>query len=66
VAAAADSNQQHLFAAEVHRRHDVGHVGATRNQSRMPVDHAVVHLARRFVTRVAWLDQAAKQAGSEA
>jgi hypothetical protein len=40
VPAASDGHQELLFATEVHRRHDVGHVGATRNQARAAVDHA--------------------------
>ena len=65
VPAAADGHQQLLLAAELHRRHDVGHVGAARNQSRAPVDHSVVHFASRVVTRIARLDQPSAQAGPE-
>ena len=63
--AAADSHQQFLLAAELHRRYDVGHVGAAGNQSRVPIDHPVVYFASRVVTRISWLDQTSAQAGSE-
>ena len=63
--AAEDGNSQLLLAPELHRRHDVGHVGAARDQSRAPVDHRVVYLASRVVTRIVWLDQSSVQAGSE-
>ncbi len=65
VSAAADGHQQLLLASEIHRRHDVGYVRAARNQSWAPVDHRVVYLASRVVTRIAWLNQPAVQAGPE-
>src|SRR5208283_1007107 len=63
--AAADGHQHFLLAAELHRRHDVGHVSAARNQSWAPVDHPVVYLASRVVSRIGWFDQTSAQAGSE-
>ena len=42
-----------LLAPEVHRRDDVGDVGAARDQQRPLVDHAVVERARLVVVGVA-------------
>ena len=53
VAAAADRHQQLVLAAEVHRRDDVGDVGAAGDQARPPVDHPVVDLAGLVVLGVA-------------
>src|SRR5579862_8501886 len=63
--AAANRHQQLLLAPKFHRSHHVRHVRAPRNHSRPPLNHRVVHLARRVVTRIPGLDQLPVQTGSK-
>ncbi len=59
VAAAADGEEQAVFAGEVDGGDDVGGVGAAGDQGRALVDHGVVDRARLVVARIAGLDEAA-------
>src|SRR6202142_1188633 len=65
VPAAAYGHQQLLLAPEIYSRDHVRHVGAPRNQSRPPLYHPVVDLARRLVAGIAPLDQPSAQAAPE-
>src|SRR6202021_2331029 len=57
---------QHLLPPpKFPRRHHIRHVHAPRNQPRPPLNHRVVHLARRVVTRIPGLDQLPAQTGSK-
>jgi hypothetical protein len=47
--------------AEIHRRDDVGHVGASDVEERPLVDHRVVELARLLVFRVVAADDWARR-----
>ena len=61
VAAAADRRQQVIFPAKIHGRDHVGHVHATRNQTRALIDHAVVDFARRLISGVRGLDKLSRK-----
>src|SRR4029077_9860942 len=54
---AADRDEQIVLSSEAHGGNDVRHVRATGNQSRLFVDHPVVHLAGFIVILVTWFDQ---------
>jgi hypothetical protein len=56
VAAAADGDEELMFAAEIDRRDNVCHIDAARDGTRWPIDHAVVDFARLIVGRVIRLD----------
>jgi len=57
VAAAANRDEHFLRPREIHRRDDVGDVGAARDQPGAPLNHGVVDRARGVVLRVPGLDQ---------
>ena len=65
VAAAADGDGQAVLAPEVHRRDDVGDVGAAGDQPRPEVDHAVVERARRVEAGIAGGEHVAAQGRPE-
>src|SRR6202453_2483297 len=52
VPAATNRHEQALLPGELYRRHDIGYVGAARDQSWAPLDHRVVHFASSFVACV--------------
>lgn len=62
VAAAAYSDEQALIAAEIHRRHNIGNIGAAHDKKGPFVDHAVVKHSRFFVARVVAPDEGSMQA----
>ena len=50
--ASANSDRQLVLAAEIHRRHDIGHISAFGDEKRPLVDHRVVELSRVIVVRM--------------
>jgi hypothetical protein len=44
---------------------DGGHIDTARNETRPPVNHAIINLARRCIARLARLKQLATEAGLE-
>ena len=65
VAAAANGHDQVVLAAKIDRRDDVRHIAATGDQAGPPIDHGVVDLSSRVVTRVALFDELSAEAGFE-
>ncbi len=61
VPAAAHRERQLLLAGKIHCCHHVCGIHTLRDQPGPPVNHAVVHFARRFVVKIAGLDQPATQ-----
>ena len=56
VAAAANGHDQVVLAAKIDRGDDVRHIAATGDEAGPPIDHGVVDLSSRIVTRVALFD----------
>ena len=59
--AATDRQQEIILSCKIHRANDVGHIYATRDETRLLVDHPIVHLARFVVILVPRLYQPAAQ-----
>src|SRR4051794_36960508 len=57
MASTADRDPHLIIAAETHRGHDVRHIGALGDQSRLAADHGIVNLPGALVTRVLRLNQ---------
>src|SRR5438445_253775 len=58
---ATDRKEHIILSRKIHRAHYVCHVDAAGNQTRLFMDHPVVHLAGFVVILVARLDQSAAQ-----
>ena len=58
---ATDRKEHIILSRKIHRADYVCHVDAAGNQTRLFMDHPVVHLARFVVILVARLDQSAAQ-----
>src|SRR5208282_1559285 len=65
VAAAANGYDQVVLAAKIDRGDDVRHIAATGDQAGPPIDHGVIDLSSRVVTRVALFDELSAEAGFE-
>ena len=52
MATAADGNAQALVAAKIHRRNDIGDIGAAHDEPRPLVDHGVIEFAGSIIVRV--------------
>src|ERR1700719_1552064 len=65
MSAAANGEQEFVFAGKIHARDDVCHVGAARDRQWFFVDHRVVNLARLGVIGVRGLNDRAAQARLE-
>src|ERR1700690_590208 len=63
MAAAANGYDQFVLAAKINRRDNVRHIAATGDQVGPPVDHGIVDLSRRVVTRVALFDELSAEIG---
>ena len=61
VAAAANREEQIVFAGKVYGTNYVRDIRAARDQARFFMDHAVIDLAGVIIICVAWLDQASTQ-----
>src|SRR5437879_9187287 len=59
--AATDRKEHIILSREIHRPNYVRHVDAAGNQTRLFMDHPIVHLARFVIILVARLDQSAAQ-----
>jgi hypothetical protein len=65
VSAASDSNEEAILTSEVDYRENVGHIGTTRDQSGMFIDHSVVDFPCRIVALIAWLKEFSTETGFE-
>jgi hypothetical protein len=54
-----------VLAAKINRGDDICHVAATGDQAGPTVNHGIVDLSRRVITRVASFDELSAQAGFE-
>ncbi len=63
--AAANGDGELVVPAEVHRRSDIGDVGASGDEQRPLVDHGVIEFSRLFVFRMVAPDNRAAKALSK-
>jgi hypothetical protein len=61
MAAAPNRDAHIMFPGEMYGRHHVGDIGALGNQTRLAIDHRVIHFALFVVTRVGRLNQIAPE-----
>ena len=50
--APANCDRQLVLAAEIHRRHDIGHISAFGDEKRPLVDHRIVEFSRVIIVRM--------------
>src|SRR5207237_10568145 len=62
VSSTPDGNEEVVLTTEVDRRNDIGHIGTSRDQGGMLVDHAVVDFAGCVVALIIGLDEFSPQA----